>query len=218
LLLSPTCSQVIRRSWVCYIPAAWRVLWCLRDPQPGSCSRFQGWPRLEWIPASSLAGFLCPCSCRHKTLCDFWSWCFVPFTRDPEVILRSCGVESTLEPLVASAGLRRKMAGWLRQERIPASGQVGFLCPCSCKHKTLRDCWSWYCVALTSYPEVIPRSCSVESTLEPLAAFTELRRKVAGVTTPTSKYGSNALNERPKNVLSNFFYRNLFSNNLFCLA
>jgi hypothetical protein len=28
-----------------------------------------------------------------------WSWCCIPFTRDPGVIPRSCGVESTLEHL-----------------------------------------------------------------------------------------------------------------------
>jgi hypothetical protein len=41
-----------------------------------------------------------------------WSWCYVPLTGDPEVIPRSCsGMESTLEPLVASTGFRCKMVG-----------------------------------------------------------------------------------------------------------
>jgi hypothetical protein len=70
LLLSPTCSQVIRRSWVCRGPVVWRFLWCPRCPQLGSCRRWQGWPQPEWIPASGLARFRCLCSCFHKTLCD----------------------------------------------------------------------------------------------------------------------------------------------------
>jgi hypothetical protein len=74
-----------------------------------------------------------------------WSWCWVPLTQvDPKVILRICCVGSTLEPLVASDGFSKKMAGdrgggWLQLECSPASGWVGFYCPCSCWHKTLCD-------------------------------------------------------------------------------
>jgi hypothetical protein len=65
----------------------------------------------------------------------------------------SCGVESPLEPSTPLAGFKQKMAGLAQLERIPASGQAGFLCPCSCWHKTLLDSlelmlhsthlWSW---------------------------------------------------------------------------
>jgi hypothetical protein len=42
-----------------------------------------------------------------------------------------------LEP---SARFALKMAhGWPQPERIPASDRVGFLCPYSCWHRTLRD-------------------------------------------------------------------------------
>jgi hypothetical protein len=58
---------------------------------------------------------------------------------------------------------------------MPASGRAGFLCFCSFWHKTLSDSWSWCCIPLTCDPEVIPMSCRVESTLEPLAAFAGLR-------------------------------------------
>jgi hypothetical protein len=34
---------------------------------------------------------------------------------------------------------RKDLRGWSRLERIPASSCVGFLCPCSCWHNTLRD-------------------------------------------------------------------------------
>jgi hypothetical protein len=40
-----------------------------------------------------------------------WSRCWVPLICDPEVISRSCSVESTLDPLAASSGLRKNMAG-----------------------------------------------------------------------------------------------------------
>ena len=41
--------------------------------------------------------------------------------------------------------------------------------------------WSWCCILLTHDPKVIPRSCIMESTLDPLADSTGLRRKMAGV-------------------------------------
>jgi hypothetical protein len=99
--------QAFRWSWG---PGCARVLCCPTCPRPDSCRRWWGWPQPEWTPASGKAGFLCPCSCWHKTLCDSWCWCFVLLTRDPEVLLRSWSSESTLEPLVASTRLRRKMA------------------------------------------------------------------------------------------------------------
>jgi hypothetical protein len=51
-------------------PAAWRAPWGPRCPRPDSHRRWQGWSRQEQILASGQAGFLCPCSCWHKTPCD----------------------------------------------------------------------------------------------------------------------------------------------------
>ena len=70
LLLSPTCSQVIMRSRCARGPLVWRVLWGPRCPRPGSCRRWWGWPRPEWIQPSGGAVFLHSCSCWYKTLQD----------------------------------------------------------------------------------------------------------------------------------------------------
>jgi hypothetical protein len=113
-------------------PAVWRVLWCSRSPRLGSCRRWQGWSRPEWIPGR--AGFLCHCSCWHKTSTILWSWCCVPLTHDLEVFPRSCGMESTLEPLVASAGLRRNMVGVAPTGTDPP--RVNF-----CEHFSLSCSW-----------------------------------------------------------------------------
>ena len=40
--------------------------------------------------------------------------------------------------------------------------------------------WSWYCVPLTRFPEVIRRSFIMDNTLETLAASAGLRRNIAG--------------------------------------
>jgi hypothetical protein len=52
-------------------------------------------------------GSFVPVPAGTRTSVILWSWCCIPLTHDPKVILRSCGVESTLEPSEASAGLRR---------------------------------------------------------------------------------------------------------------
>jgi hypothetical protein len=41
--------------------------------------------------------------------------------------------------------------------------------------------WNRCCIPLTHDPKVIPRSCSMESTLKTLEVSTVLRRKVVGV-------------------------------------
>jgi hypothetical protein len=51
-------------------PVAWKVLWGYWCPWLGSGGRWRGWPRPESILASGRAGFLCPSSCWHKTLCE----------------------------------------------------------------------------------------------------------------------------------------------------
>ena len=69
-------------------------------------------------------------------LCCF----FHPLSSDHKVlgvlrVLRGGESSSALNAL----GRRGRWWGWPLPERIPASGWVGFLCHCSCWHKTLRD-------------------------------------------------------------------------------
>jgi hypothetical protein len=89
---------------------AWRALWSPQWPLLGSKGRWRGWPRWKRIWASGQVGFLCSYSCRHKTLCNSLELMLCstyPWSRrDPEVIPRFWGVESTLDLLVASAGLK----------------------------------------------------------------------------------------------------------------
>jgi hypothetical protein len=92
-------------------PAACRVLWWPRCPQPGSCRRWRGWHLLNGFqPLVGWGSFVpVPVGTRPSTI--LWSCCCIPLTHDPEVIPRSCCMEITLEPLSATAGLRRKMEG-----------------------------------------------------------------------------------------------------------
>jgi hypothetical protein len=93
-------------------PAVWRVLWCPRSPRLDSCKRWRGWPGLDMNgsqPVVRQGSFVSVPACTIPSAI-LWSSSCVLLTCAPEVILRSCGVESNLEPLVAFAGLRRKMA------------------------------------------------------------------------------------------------------------
>ena len=67
-------------------PAAWRVLWCPRHPQPGSHRRWGGWFRSEWIPASGQGGSSAPVPAGTRPSAILWSWCCVPLTCDPDVL------------------------------------------------------------------------------------------------------------------------------------
>jgi hypothetical protein len=93
-----------------------------------------------------------PAGTRPSTI--LWSWCCVPLTSDPKVIPRSCGMESTLEPLKASTGLRRKITSQFFKRNfyfgMPLQQAPHFLIWSLCENthlqvfrRPLHDLWSW---------------------------------------------------------------------------
>jgi hypothetical protein len=91
-------------------PSDRRVLWGPRSPSQIHAEDGGAVP--DWKESQPLVrqGSFVPVPAGIRPSSILWRWCCIPFTHDPEVIPRSCGVESLLGFLAGSAGFRRKMA------------------------------------------------------------------------------------------------------------
>jgi hypothetical protein len=56
------------------------MILCVLGPAQFAPKMAQSWRWLEQTPAAGWVGFLCPCSCWHKTLCVFWNRCCILLT------------------------------------------------------------------------------------------------------------------------------------------
>jgi hypothetical protein len=54
--------------------------------QVPECARACSVHTQEWTSAAGWAGFLCPCSCWHKTIQVFWNRCSIPLTIDLKIL------------------------------------------------------------------------------------------------------------------------------------